>query len=164
MSLIDFLRRIPIFGGLEDAELGRVATYLRGKTYRAGEVIMREGEQAKELFIVRQGEVEIFKDVGVDLEEARIALLGEGQCFGEMSLIDIMPRSASVRALTETEALSLSYSDFRALCCGPTETFTLLVMNIAREISRRLRLADSLLAEYNIHSRSARGGVGSSQP
>ncbi len=153
MTVIEFIQRIPIFGGLEEEELAKVAGYLRRRVYSAGEIIVREGEQAKELFIVHRGQVEIYKERGRESTEARIALLGEGECFGEMSLIDIMPRSASVRALSDTEAMSLSYVDFHALCVWRIETYTLLVMNIAREISRRLRLADSILAEVDTGAR-----------
>jgi CRP-like cAMP-binding protein len=153
MSIIEFLGGIPIFGGLDQDELSKVAGYLRQRAYDAGEVIVREGEQARELFIVRRGQVEIYKELAGESAEARIASLGEGECFGEMSLIDIMPRSASVRAASDTQVMSLSYSDFHALCVWRMETFTMLVMNIAREISRRLRVADSILAEYNIRSR-----------
>jgi CRP/FNR family transcriptional regulator, cyclic AMP receptor protein len=146
----EFLKTIPIMGGLGEGELCKLAEFLKEKSYATGEVIVREGEQAKELFIVKSGQVEIYKEVPDQGLGIRIAVLKQGECFGEMALIDIMPRSASVRALSECTVLCLTYPDFHSLRTWRVETFTLLLMNIAREISRRLRLADCLLAEYNI--------------
>jgi CRP-like cAMP-binding protein len=154
MDSTEFLRTIALFGGLEDDELLKVGLCLEEETHSAGQLIVREGEQAHELYIVKQGRVEVFKErTAQGGGKAVIATLERGECFGEMSLIDIMPRSASVRAIEDTVVLSLSYVNFHGLCSWRMKTYTVLVMNVAREISRRLRMADAILAEYNITSK-----------
>ena len=71
--------------------------------------------------------------------------LRAGDCFGEMALLDLFPRSASVRAETDCEAMALSCVDLYRLFERDAEQFALIQMNIGRELSRRLRLVDDLL-------------------
>src|SRR5687768_4471847 len=85
-----FLRTVPIFGGLEDGELRRVDSYADIRTYPVGATLVQEGDLAKEMFVILRGSVEIRKG------EQTLNRLGRGDCVGEMSLIDIQPRSASV--------------------------------------------------------------------
>jgi CRP-like cAMP-binding protein len=99
------------------------------------------------MFVVMSGEMEVQKrsQSGVD---ARVALLGPGDWFGEMSILDVQPRSASVRSLAPSRLLKISASDLDALYRHDTKAYALIVLNIARELSRRLRVADGLLAEF----------------
>jgi CRP-like cAMP-binding protein len=160
MEYISILKGIAIFGGLEEEKLRRISELIREKTYKSGDFIVREGQHAEDLFIVKRGRVEVIKGLADEPDrKVKIATLEEGDCFGEMSLIDIMPRSASVRALGETVVLGLSYVDFHSLSEWNLKVFTILVMNIAREISRRLRAADEILAEYNVGKEGAGGDI-----
>jgi CRP/FNR family cyclic AMP-dependent transcriptional regulator len=141
------LRQMPIFGGLSDEELDKIVSLATSVEAPRGTVLVREGDLAKELFVIQQGTVEVI--AAVDEEHERVlAELSAGDCFGEMALIDIQPRSASVRALEDTMLLSLSNGAFRSLSQWKLETYTLVTLNLAREISRRLRNADALLAEF----------------
>lgn len=148
-----FLHTVPIFGGLEDAELARLWSYTEVHAHPAGETILRQGELAKEMFVLLEGTVEIFAEAegsaadGEPAPEARVlGRLGRGDCFGEMALIDIQPRSASVRTLTPVRLMVIGFDDLIRVYQFNMQTYTIIVLNIAREISRRLRRANEKLA------------------
>lgn len=143
---LDRLRDIGLFGGLGDDTLESFVKNLETKRVEPGEVVFREGDRGRELFVVLEGEMEILKKSKRD-RDARVAMLGPGDWFGEMSILDIMPRSATVRALAPTRMLRLSTADLDALYRRDLRSYTLIVLNIAREMSRRLRVADGILAE-----------------
>jgi CRP-like cAMP-binding protein len=86
---------------------------------------------------------EVHSSAGV--EQVSLAIFGKGDTIGEMELIDIQPRSASVRALENVLTLSLSHQDIYQIYKNNRNAFTMLVLNIAREISRRLRRMDALV-------------------
>jgi CRP-like cAMP-binding protein len=98
------------------------------------------------MFVVLSGEVEVLHKGGGD-HDVRVALLGPGDWVGEMAILDVQPRSASVRALAPSGLLRITAADVRRLLYerDPGQ-YALLVMNIARELSRRLRVADRVIA------------------
>ena len=147
-----FLRTVPIFGGLEDAELERLWSYTEVHAHAAGEVILREGDLAKEMFVLLEGSVEIFSGTGET--EQVLRTLGKGDCFGEMALIDIQPRSASVRTVTPVRLMVIGFDDLIRVYQFNMQTYTIIVLNIAREISRRLRRANEQLARVGHHDPS----------
>jgi CRP-like cAMP-binding protein len=101
------------------------------------------------MFVVREGELEIFKH-GSGGAEHKLAILAPGDCVGEMSLIDIQPRSATARARSAATLYVLDLSEIAKLYRSDVEAYALLVLNISREISRRLRCADELLVSRGI--------------
>ena len=151
---------MPIFGGLTDAELDKVVSLSTEVEASAGEFIVRQGELASELFVIRQGSVEVLFDVEDVEDERLLSHLEVGDCFGEMALIDIQPRSASVRALEDSVFFCLSNRAFRSLIEWNLKTYTLIILNLAREISRRLRRADARMAEFARAAERSRTGSG----
>lgn len=155
------LRKVGLFGGLSDDVLQHLAMNLPLIVSKPGDVIFREGEQARELFVLLTGEMEVQKRSRRGLD-VRLALLGPGDWFGEMSILDVQPRSATVRALAPSRLLVLRAQDLDGLYRRDLKAYTLLVLNIAREISRRLRVADGILAELVVsvvgEQGSSRGG------
>ncbi len=143
---IDRLREIALFGGLSDAVLGHLATSLKVLRVAPGEILFREGDPGREMFVVLEGEVEVMKKSrrGRDM---RVALLGPSDGFGEMSLIDVQPRSAMVRSVAPTRLLRMTSEDFDALYRHDLKSYTLIILNIARDLSRRLRTTDGILAD-----------------
>jgi CRP-like cAMP-binding protein len=137
----------PIFGGLLDEEIAAIVPLLKERTFRAGEVMVREGEIGSEMYYIHRGAV-LVSTVGPQGEQEVLARLHEGDCFGEMSLIECAPRSATVRALEDTVTLNLSARDLQSLRRTHLKTFAMVVMNIAREISRRLRRTDKTLSDF----------------
>jgi CRP-like cAMP-binding protein len=146
---LEFLARVPIFAALPPTALQRLGALARRVDIHEPTEIFAEGEPATEMVLVLNGELEVRKHSrsGID---ARIATLHAGDVAGEMALIDIQPRSASVRALGPASLVVLTHADLAALYREDLESYTILVLNIAREISRRLRRADGLLADILI--------------
>ncbi|WP_437674988.1 cyclic nucleotide-binding domain-containing protein [Sorangium sp. So ce131] len=140
------LREIGLFGGLSDQVLSGLADSLELVELQPGAVAFREGDSGREMFVLLEGEMEVLKRSKREVE-ARVAVLGPSDWFGEMSILDVMPRSATVRAIAPSRLMRVTAHDLDALYRRDLKSYTLLVLNIAREMSRRLRVADSLLAE-----------------
>ncbi len=140
------LREIGLFGALSDDVLEYLATLLTVEAPPAGATLFREGEDANAMFVVISGEVEVLKK-SKRAVEARVAVLGPGDWFGEMSIVDIQPRSATVRALAPSRLLRVSSADLDALYRHDLRSYAIIILNLARELSRRLRVADGILAD-----------------
>jgi CRP-like cAMP-binding protein len=140
------LRHIGLFGAMSDDVLNFLAGMLRVVEPGIGETIFKEGDDANAMYVVLAGEMEVTKRSrgGVD---ARVAVLGPGDWFGEMSIVDIQPRSATVRALAAARLLRITAAELDALYRHDVRAYAIIVLNLAREMSRRLRVADSILAD-----------------
>lgn len=145
MYRIEFLRSKALFGGLGDRKLKMVASFLKEGQFKRGTTIIKEREVGDRMYMIVKGNVEIFKYNTDRKEEESISTLGEGDSFGEMELIDIQSRSATVKALEDVETVSLSNSDLLKLSKEDLEAFSIIVVNIARIISRKLRKTDNKL-------------------
>ncbi len=135
-----FLQQHALFGGFSDEDLDSVLPLLEEETFAAGEYIVREGKTGNRLYFIESGRAEVLK--ATEKGELRIGELGPGDEFGEMELIDIHPRSATVRAMDPVVALSLTNGKMLQLYEQHVEIFARLILNLAREISRRLRKAE----------------------
>ncbi|MEW5817159.1 MAG: cyclic nucleotide-binding domain-containing protein [Spirochaetota bacterium] len=144
-----FLKKYPLFGGLTDTDLEIIVPLLNSERYSRGDIILKEKELNNKVYFIVKGAVEILKQGKSRGETAsfeRIALLHEGDTFGEMEFIDIQSCAATVRAIKTTEVVTLSNMDLYKIETKNLKTFTLLIMNLARELSRRLRKMDALAA------------------
>jgi len=142
------LRDIGLFGGLDDECLSVLARELPSVHVEAGQDVVKEGEAAREMFVVIGGELEVVKQADPG-SEVRVALFGPGDWFGEMAILDVQPRSATVRAVAPTMLLRIGTDDVeRLLYRRDVKSYALFVMNIARELSRRLRVADGIIATF----------------
>jgi len=145
----EILKQVPIFAGMPDQVLERIRDAARLVHVQKGEELIREGSLAMGMYVVKSGLVEISKR-GRNGTEFCLAVLKPGDCVGEMSIIDIQPRSATVRALEAGTLYVLDQSSLAKLYATDLETYAMLVMNIAREISRRLRSADQALVDMGM--------------
>ena len=136
-STVDFLASVPLLSGLDRAELQRFAEVTREKAYPRGSVILFENDPGDALYIVREGRVKVVL-VGEDGREVILGVLGVGDHFGELSLIDNQPRSAHVIAMDDSNLLVLYRDDFRRR----VETSPAVALALLTELSRRLRRAD----------------------
>jgi CRP/FNR family cyclic AMP-dependent transcriptional regulator len=141
-----FLRKVPVFSGLEGRSLESVMSMLREQTFEPGSVIFAEGELGRTMHVIHRGEVEVLHGASSGREVA-IIKLGPGECFGEMALVELGPRSAKVVAKRNTTVLSLNNFDLYKLFREDNYAFVIVLQNICRLLSRRLRKADSRLAE-----------------
>jgi CRP-like cAMP-binding protein len=144
-----FVAQVPIFAGLPERVIGILAGAMRVTHVMPGAELLREGEQARSMFVVRDGEIEVLKHSKHGAAH-KLAVLKSGDCVGEMSLIDIRPRSATARAIGAATLYVLDQAEIAAICRADMEAYALLVLNIAREISRRLRLADDVMADMGV--------------
>jgi CRP-like cAMP-binding protein len=142
------LREIGLFGALSDAVLEHLTRMLKTMWVSPGDTVFREGDGlAREMYVVLDGEMEVTKRSrrGRDM---RVAILGPNDTFGEMSIIDMQARSATVRALAPSRLIRMSSEDMDALYRYDLKSYALIVLNIARDLSRRLRVADGILADF----------------
>ena len=101
-----FLETIPIFAGLKAVALSEIAAAVQEMGFRAGDIIVREGEPGNRMFIIHSGRVEVVKHLA-QLHETVLAVLGPKDFLGEMSIIECVARSASVRAVEDTSLFAL---------------------------------------------------------
>lgn len=140
---ITLLLRIPVFGGLSQDAVRFLLERAETVSRAPGETFFREGELGDSLFVLELGRVSVLKRRG-DVA-LRLAELGEGDCFGEVALLAIAPRSATVRADVEARAFRIGNRALMELYHHDLEQFALIQMNLGREVARWLRIADELL-------------------
>lgn len=148
MVTSEFLQSHSLFGGILDDQLEEIRPLLEEAKFAKNDAIIREGEEGDRLYFICEGSVEILKDPTPREDDVpqRIAVLRAGDTFGEMELIDIQRRAATVVALEDVTTLTLSNADLYKIYKLNLKTFTMIVMNLARDISRRLRKMDALAA------------------
>ena len=137
LQITDFLGSVSLFRGLGRDSLQRFAEVTREKRYPKGSVIVFADDPGDSLYLVRAGRVKVVL-LGDDGREVILGVLGVGEHFGELSLIDDQPRSAHVIAMEDSLLLVLRREDFRRRVeASPAVAWALL-----GELSRRLRTAD----------------------
>ena len=121
--------------GLSAAERGALAALLRRRRYRRDEVVFHQGDPGETLHLVRSGRLKVVNP-GESGEEAVLTIVGPGDLFGELTLLDGGPRSATVVALEEVETATLSRADFLALLRRNPPVVEALLAALARTIRR----------------------------
>ena len=141
-----FFRKIFLFQDLEDRELEQILSRTLPREFPAGLVIIQEGDPGDSLYIMVSGEVEITKQLTLVLDEdtpkerVMIRLKAEdGVYFGEMSLLESDPRSATVTALSDCRLLELYQKDFLELARNDPAMGLKLLLRLAQLLSRHLR-------------------------
>jgi CRP/FNR family cyclic AMP-dependent transcriptional regulator len=140
MNRMEFLKHVPLFAGLNDAELQALAADLVARRFAAGETIFCEGDVGQALYLVAVGQVRIFVH-GEGGQEASVTWYGSGEFFGELALIDAGPRSASAAATRDTLAYVLGRDCFHAhmrrspqLAWNFLEALSVRVRNSTRQV------------------------------
>lgn len=144
---ITLLQSMPIFGGMSTTGLTCLIETFEEVHLQPGEFFFRENDTANSLFILESGSARVFK--GQHQQSRELRTMGPGDCFGEMSLVDLNPRSASVIALSECHAVELNNTGLFHLYEQHTDQFALIQMNLLREVSRRLRDLDQRLSQLD---------------
>ncbi|MFO0694533.1 MAG: cyclic nucleotide-binding domain-containing protein [Polyangiales bacterium] len=137
-SVEEALARIHLFKGIAPAGLRLVAAIATDETYRLGHVIFREGESGNALYLILEGKVRISREVSGMGEEA-LAVLGPGDAFGEMALIDDFPRSADARVHERCRCLVISKEGLEDLLFLHKELAYEILWNFVKILSARLR-------------------------
>jgi len=133
------VRGVPIFKELRDDFLVRLASIMNEVSYPSGKMIFAQGQEGRSLYIVVTGKVR------VHIGDKDLAILDKGSCFGEMSLFDAEPRSASVTAISNCDCLVLTQQQlYEAIDETPD-----IAVNIIRLLSRRIRSQNDQLNKQN---------------
>ncbi len=130
-----FLARVPIFSNCTEPEIAAIAGVAQESQFAPGQIIVTQGTPGQAFYLILEGRVEILRD-GTSL-----GAFGPGDFFGEMSLLDQAPRSATIRAIDATTCLMLSSWDFKSLL----ERHPSIAIKLLEVLSRRLRVADERL-------------------
>lgn len=149
-----FLRRVPLFASLSEAQIDMLAAGSVRRNFPKGRTIVAEGEPSSSLYILLSGRAKVQRSDS-DGKEVILAVLRSGEFFGEMSLIDDAPRSASVITIESCDFMSVSKEGFKAMIAQNNE----MTMAVMRGLVRRLREADKkieTLALLDVYGRVAR--------
>ena len=151
---IAFLRRVPLFSGLTEAQIERLAAGSVRRNFPKGRVIVTEGEPSQSLYILLSGRAKVQRS-DTEGKEVILAVIGPGECFGEMSLIDESPRSASVITIDTSDFMAINKESFKSMMMSSPE----MCLRIMAGLVRRLREADrkiETLALLDVYGRVAR--------
>jgi CRP/FNR family cyclic AMP-dependent transcriptional regulator len=140
---IEMMQQMPIFGAIGADAIEFLLEPAPLVEVRGGDFFFREGDPAASMFVLETGSVTVSKSW--DGHALFLRHFASGDCFGEMALLDLFPRSASVRADEDCTAIELTPENLYRLFERDAEQFALIQMNIGREMSRRLRATDDLL-------------------
>jgi len=148
------LRAVPLFSSVPDEQLRTLATVVTRKSLTRGATVMVAGDQTDSLYIILSGRLKVMMS-DAEGKEVILSILGPGEFFGEMGLIDDSPRSASVVGIEPCELLSIAKRDFNRCLAENFE----MAMAVMRGLVRRLREADrkiGSLALLDVYGRVAR--------
>ena len=144
-----FLVATPFFGALSDASLDLLVAMLVERRFDAGATVVTEGEQGRSMFIVHSGQLVVNKQADAG-RVIRMSGLGPGDFFGEMTLIEMQNRSATVVAESDTLLYELTARCLYDCYKADIHAYVIVMQNINRELCRRLRRADNRIAELQV--------------
>ena len=154
MSKTDHLRNVPIFTDLTDSDLTKIASKMVPRVYEKGQMILLEESMGETFFIITQGAVKVTR-LSADGREVILAILGESDFFGEMSLLDGGGRSANIVANEDAKVLTLSRNDF--LDC--LESYPKIAIALLEELATRLRKSDQQIESLSLSDSEHRIGI-----
>jgi SulP family sulfate permease len=134
------LRSLMVFQDLSEDQLKVVQKYLQPKSFRKGDIIFEEGEPGDGIYFILGGYVSVLAGLTGDGRARRLATFAEGVFFGDMAILEDQPRSATVRAETDTEVLFMPKEEFWRLTDSEPAIASRMLLGIAREVSYRLRV------------------------
>ena len=145
MEKIELLQSVSIFWDLNEDELGHIADKMVAKHFENGNYIFLEDSEGEQCFFVLEGSVKVTR-LSKDGREVILAMLNEGDFFGEMSLLDGESRSANVIALEKTKVLTLDRNDFITV----VNDYPQIAVQLLKELARRLRKSDRQIASLSL--------------
>ena len=145
MKKIELLQSVSIFWDLNEDDLGHIAAKMVAKQFENGNYIFLEDSDGEQCFFVLEGSVKVTR-LSKDGREVILAMLNEGDFFGEMSLLDGESRSANVIALEKTKVLTLDRNDFIAVI----NDYPSIAVQLLKELARRLRKSDRQIASLSL--------------
>ena len=154
MSQIELLSSVPIFSDLQSTDLEEIYSRMSIRKYEKNDIILMEDEFGDTLFIINKGSIKITR-VSEDGREVILAILGEGEFFGEMSLLDGETRSANAIAQTRCHVLILKRHDFLKVL----EKFPKIAVSLLSELAIRIRKSDQQIESFALSDAEQRIGI-----
>jgi CRP-like cAMP-binding protein len=145
-TIEEMLLKIPVFENLKPRELRQVASIVHRRQYVAGEYVFFQNDPGLGMYVIEQGEVSVGL-VGTDGSKKVLALLKDGDFFGELSLLDESPRSASVIAVTDANLIGFFRPDLFEIMEKAPSTGLKIVLKVAEMIGERLRNTNQELSK-----------------
>lgn len=145
INIENFLKKIELFAALDSEEIRSVAGRVHREIYNKDQLLFEENTSRKNLFIIFSGEVELYKS-NIQGGQNRLAVFSSPDFLGEGSLLDDYPHSTSARALTDTEIFKISRDELREILQKHPVTGGKILSAISRVISRRIRQANTQVA------------------
>ncbi len=143
---LNFVRHSPLFAGFTDEQFQTLLPLALIQEYAAGDKIVKEGEPGDRFFILIEGALDIVKESEDGESHILASLEKEGDFFGEMAVVDIQPRSATVRAREQSRVIVFTNMALVELFDSYPDVLSVVALNIARVLSLRLRTVDEALA------------------
>ena len=134
------LQKYSLFGGLLADQISQILPNVTDELFSNGEIIIAEGKPNDKIYFILEGRVSVAKN-GILLTE-----LGEGSTFGEMEVLDVMPSAATITAIGNIKTVTISNKALREIYKTDIHCFSLMMMNLARDLSRHLRIMDEKAA------------------
>ena len=147
-DVLPVLDKISILAGFSDKQLYSVFRLLEKVSYKRGEIIFEQGQEPSHIYIIQTGKIKLF--VSKDGTPFELIEFGQGHCFGEASVIGIQPHAATAVAVEDTELIVLSRTTLLSIYKTDLEIFSILILNIAREVCRRLHASSETLLHYKL--------------
>ncbi len=145
MKKIELLRSVALFWDLKETELGYIADKMVTRLYENGNYIFLEDSDGEQCFFVLEGSVKVTR-LSKDGREVILAMLNEGDFFGEMSLLDGESRSANVIALEKTQVLTLDREDFLVVL----HDYPQIAIQLLKEMAGRIRKSDRQITSLSL--------------
>lgn len=145
MNKIELLQSVSLFWDITEKELGYISEKMVLRNYEIGQLILLEEAEGEQCFFVIKGSVKITR-LSKEGREVILAMLNEGDFFGEMSLLDGESRSANVIALEDTEVLTLNRKDFLLVL----NDYPQIAIQLLKEMALRLRKSDRQIASLSL--------------
>ena len=145
-TVLSILNEISVFAGLSRNQLDSLLSLLEKVEYSKEQIIFEEGDKPDNIYVVKSGRVKLV----VNRHETPLELIvfGPGALFGEASVIGIQPHSATAIAIEPVELIVLSRQSLLSLYESDIQLYCVLLLNIAREVCRRLHRSDEILLHY----------------
>lgn len=147
-SVLAILNEISIFAGLSEVQLHTLFQHLNKVKFKTNETVFEQGDKPDHIYIVKIGKVKLV--IWEDDTPLELVKFPIGHCFGEASVIGIQPHKGTAIAECETELIVLSRQALMSIYDSDKELFSILILNIAREVCRRLHAADDVLLHYKL--------------
>lgn len=145
MNKIELLQSVPLFTDLSDSSLEKISEQMVQRSYSKGQMILMEESSGETFFILSSGAVKVTR-MSDDGREVILAMLGEGDFFGEMSLLDGEGRSANIIAIEDTTTLTIKRAEFLSLM----ETYPKIAIHLLEELTCRLRRSDQQIESLSL--------------